>query len=164
MLIVLAVDVVAGKDVGDDRVCAMGGGAVDSGMGCYYTVEFENSCEDVMKEIEARLNGQKSGEWADPHNGTYSMMSKSTNLLEIEHIDVNYKYDDFIDLAFTSQDGEGCKMAGCSESQVQNTHNNFCNIHDLYCTEEGCKPFNSALKYEEMTGTCNNQDDASQCV
>ena len=46
--------VVSGQE---DHVFPKRGTSVDNNSGCYYTVEFNNPCADVMNEVKARLNG-----------------------------------------------------------------------------------------------------------
>lgn len=39
---------------------------------------------------------------------------------------------------------------------------NFCNIHDLYCAEDGCQPF-TKLSYEETSGKC-TEESPEKCI
>jgi hypothetical protein len=51
---------------------------------------------------------------------------------------------------------EGCSLTGCSESQVFSVYDagtNYCNSHDLFCSDDGCHPF-SKLTYKEVQKSC----------
>jgi hypothetical protein len=50
-------------------------------------------------------------------------------------------YTDHIGLHLTANAAGGCDVEACSTSQVTSIYDastNFCNIHDLYCSEAGC--------------------------
>lgn len=124
---------------------------------CYVNVFFEGStCANVRKEINSRINGQASGAWTDPHNaGNYTMLDQAGNDLQISRVTGDGKYTDLIVFQLI-QDYSNCRMSACSESQVYSVGDagtNFCNIHDLYCAEEGCNPF-TVMSYTEDVGTC----------
>ena len=57
----------------------------------------------------------------------------------------------------------GCSVSACSESQVFSIGDygtNFCNIHDLYCSDAACKPI-TQLAYTEVAGKCTEQSPAA---
>mmetsp|Transcript_10909 Transcript_10909/g.16631 ORF Transcript_10909/g.16631 Transcript_10909/m.16631 type:complete len:162 (-) Transcript_10909:130-615(-) len=133
--------------------------------GCEMEVQFDNSCSDVQNEILARINGQYSS-WHDPHNnGTYTLQSQTDQQFEMSRLTGDEKYTDKI--IFTFEDsGSGCSVGACSESQVFSIGDfstNYCNMHDLYCSDEGCHPFNK-LAYSESVGKCTSHDDVCLTV
>jgi hypothetical protein len=127
---------------------------------------FINSCSTVQQEIKNRINGQKDGRWSDPHNnGTYTLISETVELFQIQRVTGDGKYTDLINFVFGAVDNAQCNVFACSESQVfsiADMGTNFCNIHDLYCDEPGCNPFYK-LSYDEEEGKC-TQADASVCI
>ena len=132
--------------------------------GCQVSIEFVNTCSEVQTEIKNRVTGANG--WTDPHNnGTYALIGETSELFELSRLTGDGKYTDLINLAFSSS-GSGCAVQACSESQVYSIGDagtNFCNIHDLYCTEEGCDPINTNLKYDESVGKCTNES-PSKCI
>eukprot|EP00401_Gymnodinium_catenatum_P069327 CAMPEP_0117562952 /NCGR_PEP_ID=MMETSP0784-20121206/55239_1 /TAXON_ID=39447 /ORGANISM="" /LENGTH=174 /DNA_ID=CAMNT_0005360573 /DNA_START=20 /DNA_END=541 /DNA_ORIENTATION=- len=115
---------------------------------CELTVIAAASCEDVLQEMTARVQGQ--GGWTDPHNGgIYSIISSADGILHTQRTTNPAKafggntYTDKQDFTLTSVDG-GCKIEGCSESQgfsVGDFSTNYCNLRNLYCgTADGCSP------------------------
>lgn len=131
--------------------------------GCEVTTTFSNNCDDVKTEINKRVNGQYS-EWHDPHNnGTYSISTSEGDKVDLERITGDLKYTDKIRFTFFPST-DGCKVEACSQSQVFSIGDygtNFCNIHDLYCADSGCYPFQQ-LKYTESIGKCT--DSSSECL
>jgi hypothetical protein len=102
------------------------------------------SCDDVAAEILARIAGQSTGKWHDPHhNGTYSVDDKKT--LAIRRVTGDHKPGPYTDKQqFTlTDDGSNCKIEGCSESQVFSEADfgtNYCDLKMLYCGKaDGCK-------------------------
>lgn len=129
--------------------------------GCNLTVNFAASCSRVTTEINARVHGQKNL-WHDPHNnGTYRFVGANT----VDHTSLErdsgtgskVKYTDAIDLTFlASPDDATCKLTATSKSQVFSILDfgtNYCNINDLYCSDEACHPFD-VLQYTQIVGTC----------
>jgi hypothetical protein len=105
------------------------------------------SCDKVKEEVLARIQGQATGAWHDPHNnGTYYIDDSSSDSLQIHRVSGNHKpgpYTDKITLTLTSS-SNSCLIAGCSESQsfsIGDFGTNYCNIRMLYCgSADGCKP------------------------
>lgn len=132
--------------------------------GCDMTITFTNTCTEVQNEISQRVNGQYN-KWHDPHNnGTYSFSSKSDSMFELTRLTGDGKYTDKIIFTFAS-DNDGCKMEGCSQSQVFSIYDfstNYCNLHDLYCADSKCHPFTN-LNYDESMIKC-YEHDGSQCT
>jgi hypothetical protein len=124
-------------------------------------VSFEEECEEVRGVIESRVAAQQSGHWRDPHGGgVYHMDYNTTSEINLHRNGPpNEPYDRYDKMTFTfSPYNQGCLVGACSVSQVtsvldQNT--NFCNLHDLYCSDEGCHPLSASndsarlLKYHE---------------
>merc|ERR1719362_1252690 len=87
------------------------------------TVDFTNSCSDVMAEIQARAgSAANGGSWVDPHNkGHYSVLATEGNLIKIQRYTARYKYKDIITFSLTGPTGEftgsGCRVNACSVSQ-----------------------------------------------
>ena len=126
-------------------------------------VNFSNDCQTVQSEMDKRINGQATGKWFDPHNnGTYTLLSKTTELFELSRTTGDGKYTDLINFVFGAVDNTQCNVFACSESQVfsiEDYGTNFCNIHDLYCDEPGCNPF-MKLFYDEEEAKCTKADQA----
>ena len=148
------------KDVSD--VCPKSPAMMHAG--CQATIEFVNPCSEVQTEIKNRVSGANG--WTDPHNnGTYTLIGETAELFELSRLTGDGKYTDLINFAFGSSES-GCSVQACSEGQVYSIGDagtNFCNIHDLYCTEEGCNPINANLKYDESVGKCTNAS-PSKCI
>jgi len=142
--------------------------------GCKVNTRFESTCETVQQEMMKRINGQTESAasdkyWRDPHNnGTYTLLTQSNpnpDLFTLQRVTGDGKYTDLINFVFGPVDNTQCNVFACSESQVTSLLDygtNFCNIHDLYCAEAGCKPF-AKLSYEEEAAKCTKQD-ASVCI
>lgn len=141
----------------DDYNCPTSGSSMHAG--CQVYTQFQTSCSAVQIEMNNRLNAQASGEWRDPHNnGTYTIVKESVDLFQVSRITGDGKYTDLINFNFGTQDlyGSTCDLYSCSESQVFSIGDmgtNFCNIHDLYCSEAGCNPF-TTLQYTEKAAKC----------
>merc|ERR1711871_1148978 len=131
------------------------------------TVAFTNTCDEVKAEINRRVKGTQSGSWRDPHNGgVYTVTSSDASTMSFDHQTGNKKYTDKI--KFTFSDSEtGCSIQACSESQVTSVldmSTNFCNIHDLYCTDDACHT-GAQLSYTETNvDASSGQHDKSSCV
>uniref|UniRef100_A0A7S4JWH0 Secreted protein n=1 Tax=Paramoeba aestuarina TaxID=180227 RepID=A0A7S4JWH0_9EUKA len=129
--------------------------------GCQVSVTFKNSCDSVRAEISNRVNGQFTNpqNWHDPHNnGTYNfVVDTNQTTWELKRLTGDGKYTDLMIYTFdVSDDGNGCDVGACSESQVFSISDygtNFCNVHDLYCSDSGCHPL-TILTYTESVGTC----------
>jgi len=131
---------------------------------CKEEVTFSDSCDAVRSEISARVNGQYSA-WHDPHNnGTYTFTDNSTETeWSLERLTGDGKYTDKILFTFTDS-GSGCFVTACSESQVFSILDygtNYCNMHDLYCSDKECYPF-TMLTYTESVKSCTD-DDVNKC-
>jgi len=138
------------------------------------TVTFQDSCADVQSVIKARISGSTSGAWTDPHNkGHYALKSSSDSSMALQHITSGKNhggpYTDEILLTFTSSGSAGCSVDACSESQVTSVldfSTNFCNIHDLYCTDAGCNPIAGANKLaytEKIVENSSKQHSTTDC-
>jgi len=139
--------------------------------GCKVNTQFKNTCDTVQQEMLKRINGQtepvdSNNHWRDPHNnGTYTLLTQSVDLFTLSRKTGDGKYTDLINFVFGPVDNTQCNVFACSESQVTSISDygtNFCNVHDLYCDESGCKPF-VKLSYDEKAAKCTKQD-ASVCV
>ena len=131
--------------------------------GCEITSTFAHSCSDVQSEINARVSGQYSA-WHDPHNnGTYTLKMQTAEEMQLERLTGDEKYTDKMIFTFTSQDaGATCIVEACSQSQVTSIldfSTNYCNLHNLYCAEEGCRPVELSLTYQEKIGECTQHED-----
>lgn len=129
------------------------------------------SCGKVKEEILARIAGQATGAWHDPHNnGTYHIDDSSTDSLKIHRVTGNHKpgpYTDDIILTLSSAGSAGtCKIEGCSASQtfsVADFGTNYCNIRMLYCgSADGCKPV--AEDFSSPEGTVQTSPGASKGI
>jgi hypothetical protein len=133
--------------------------------GCEMEVTFKNSCESVRNEISSRINGQFQA-WHDPHNnGTYTLTSSSESQISASRLTGDKKYTDLMIFTFADS-ATGCTMGACSESQVFSIGDgstNYCNLHDLYCADAGCRPF-TKLSYSESVGKCTSHDDVCLTV
>lgn len=115
------------------------------------------SCDKVKDEVRARIAGQASGAWHDPHNnGTY-YLDDDTNRIQVHRVTGNHKpgpYTDKITLTLTSS-GDSCTIEGCSVSQttsIADFGTNYCNIRMLYCgSADGCKPVKNDFTSPEGT-------------
>eukprot|EP00438_Fugacium_kawagutii_P001909 Skav218216 [mRNA] locus=scaffold1375:83241:84182:- [translate_table: standard] len=111
---------------------------------CQVKVTASAPCAQVMAEMKARVEGQSTGLWHDPHNnGTYSEDGGDQKSLDFQRVTGNKKYTD--KLRFDFQDlGNQCEISGCSASQVFSVADfstNYCNLRMLYCnSQDGCHP------------------------
>merc|ERR1712176_1256912 len=135
-----------------------GSNAVDHTM-AEMTVDFTNSCSEVMAEIKARAGATANGDgWVDPHNrGHYKVLATEGNLLKVQRWTAPYQYRDVQTFAMTAS-GTGCKVNACSVSQGNSNNDggtNMCNMGDLFCNtsvknpENGvaCKSVKTNLSY-----------------
>jgi hypothetical protein len=126
---------------------------------CQLEVQFSDACVVVQEEVINRVQGQYDG-WHDPHNnGTYTIISQSAESISLTRLTGDSRYLDKILYTFSDKSA-GCYLKACSESQVFSILDfatNYCNIHDLYCSDSKCHPFKQ-LSYKEVTGKCTNQN------
>lgn len=111
---------------------------------CKVSVTANAPCAQVMAEMNARVDGQSTGLWHDPHNnGTYSMLDGAQDTLDFQRITGNKKYTDKLRFDFKDA-GNKCEISGCSASQVfsiADFSTNYCNLRMLYCSsQDGCHP------------------------
>lgn len=130
-------------------------------------VSFENACSDVSKTIQSRANGSQNGEWTDPHNkGIYTVDSASSSRIELHRDTGDGKYTDKMIFTLSESDGK-CQVTACSESQVTSIKDfstNYCNLHDLYCSDAGCNDPSSTLDYtENIVENSSGQHSQSDC-
>jgi len=128
---------------------------------------FTEDCTTVQTEILARAKGSVDGSWIDPHNkGVYTVTSSSGSSIALSHLTGNKKYTDKLLLTFSDTANGGCSLTGCSESQVFSVldmSTNYCNLHDLYCSDSQCHVIKSALHYTEEVTASSRQHDMSKC-
>eukprot|EP00658_Telonema_sp_P-2_P077106 TRINITY_DN68_c0_g1_i1.p1 TRINITY_DN68_c0_g1~~TRINITY_DN68_c0_g1_i1.p1 ORF type:complete len:210 (-),score=56.34 TRINITY_DN68_c0_g1_i1:337-966(-) len=138
---------------------------------CQMQVEFTDGCADVRAEVLARVNGAKTGAWVDPHNnGTYTLTGSTAEQLLLMRATGGgggggTGYNDQLILTL-SDNGSGCSMTACSESQVTSVidfSTNYCNLHDLYCSDGGCHVQSHSLSYKESLGIHCMQHDMTKC-
>ena len=134
---------------------------------CAMTITFEQPCETVRNEIEARV---QSEQWVDPHNkGTYTLERGSEGTIQLSRLTGNKLYTDKMTFNFHDSNGsKPCTVYACSVSQVTSVldfSTNFCNLHNLYCNyqDDGCPFVNHELTYEEKYDDC-WQRTASNCM
>merc|ERR1711871_748475 len=102
----------SGKQSTASSYCPSSGSAIHAG--CDMSYSFSDSCDAVVDEIEARINGQPAS-WHDPHNnGTYTLGSSSDGFLSISRTTGDQKYTDKMNFELTSTDA-GCQVNACSE-------------------------------------------------
>eukprot|EP00545_Synedropsis_sp_CCMP1620_P012707 CAMPEP_0119029422 /NCGR_PEP_ID=MMETSP1176-20130426/40511_1 /TAXON_ID=265551 /ORGANISM="Synedropsis recta cf, Strain CCMP1620" /LENGTH=155 /DNA_ID=CAMNT_0006985763 /DNA_START=1148 /DNA_END=1615 /DNA_ORIENTATION=- len=123
---------------------------------CEMTVTFDQSCEKVKNEVEARAN---SSNWVDPHNkGTYTLEIASGTRVAISRLSGDGLYTDKMALEFADTDSNGCIVSACSASQVTSVldfSTNFCNLYNLYCnSEDGCAVVGDELTHSERYDSC----------
>merc|ERR1712048_848471 len=112
--------------------------------GMEITTTASASCDDVEAEIKARVAGQSTGKWHDPHNnGKYSIASFG-GTLSTQRVTGNGKYTDHQIFTLTPAGDGQCKIEACSRSQVfsiEDFGTNYCDLKVLYCgSADGCKP------------------------
>merc|ERR1712232_235058 len=101
-------------------------------------------CSKWLDEVRARVAGQATGEWHDPHNnGIYTITDDKEGELHVQRLTGDKKYTD--KMIFAYHDSEyGCELKSCSESQVTSIYDfsgNFCNLWMLNCgSDAGCVP------------------------
>jgi hypothetical protein len=133
---------------------------------CEMTVTFEETCNLVKEEIQARL---KSKSWIDPHNqGTYKLDSASGSSVNASRATGDALYTDKMALNFVPTDKGGCKVKACSVSQVTSIldfSTNYCNLRNLYCNSkaDGCPVIKRDLNYQEAYDSC-WQRNVERCI
>ena len=129
--------------------------------GCELTAHFSNPCRDVHNEIISRIVGQYQS-WHDPHNnGTYKISeTQGISKVSIERTSgsaSSVKYVDKVKLLLSpSPDNTTCDLFATSDSQVFSILDfgtNFCNINNLYCSDEDCRAF-QRLTYTYKVNKC----------
>merc|ERR1719215_1213371 len=110
---------------------------------CDLTITFPTtSCQKLEKEMLARNKGISG--WKDPHNnGQYSLRKDSGKVLG-SRLTGDGLYTDLMEFDFKPlDDGNGCTLHACSESQVKSILDfgtNYCNLKNLYCNSgDGCR-------------------------
>jgi rubredoxin len=123
----------------------------------------------VEKVITSRADQGTSG-WIDPHNkGAYELKSNSDSTLLLHRTTANGQYTDHIQIQLTDAGGGTCVVNACSASQVTSIYDfstNYCNIHDLYCSDVGCNALtgNPVLSCEETeVDASSGQKSKSDC-
>jgi hypothetical protein len=111
-----------------------------------------NSCADVAKVITGRAS---SGTWVDPHNRGKYQLVKSDEQGGVYTLTVHRttpagatggQNTDHVVLQLLPS-GSGCAVSTCSESQVTSVLDfgtNYCNAHDLFCSDAGCNAIGDA--------------------
>lgn len=137
---------------------------------CQVSVTAEAPCEAVMAEMKARVEGQSSGVWHDPHNnGTYSEDGGDQQSLNFERLTGNKKYTDKLRFEFKDA-GKQCEVSGCSASQVfsiADFSTNYCNMRMLYCgSQDGCHPvkYDFTTKETDVEPSAGAGKDPSACL
>eukprot|EP00490_Sorites_sp_Unknown_P017514 CAMPEP_0114669406 /NCGR_PEP_ID=MMETSP0191-20121206/38022_1 /TAXON_ID=126664 /ORGANISM="Sorites sp." /LENGTH=377 /DNA_ID=CAMNT_0001925009 /DNA_START=42 /DNA_END=1175 /DNA_ORIENTATION=- len=141
---------------------------------CRVSVTANAPCEQVMAEMKARVDGQSSGQWHDPHNnGTYSFQgadpSDPSGSLDFQRVTGNKKYTDKLRFDFKDT-GNQCEISGCSASQVfsiADFSTNYCNMRMLYCSsQDGCHPvkFDFTVKETEVDPSSGAGKNPQDCL
>jgi len=137
---------------------------------CKQEATIAASCAVVASEIQARVVDQANGTWYDPHNkGTYSVLSSSAGVMQLQRLTGNKKYTDKMTVTLTTS-GDSCILSGCSESQVTSVADfstNFCNVRMLYCgSADGCKPARTDLtsKVTSVNPSIGASSDMKACL
>merc|ERR1719410_1817245 len=135
------------------------------------TVDFDDSCDTVAAEVQARANGQDG--WTDPHNeGHYTVLSTDANNLKIKRRTGNNKYTDVITVALAAN-GSGCTANICSVSQGNSNNDagtNLCNMNNLICNSDtmnadngiACKTVTKDLDYPVDYQECGRYTNGNQ--
>jgi hypothetical protein len=124
---------------------------------CSMEVSFEGaSCDEIRGVIESRVANQPS-HWHDPHDrtGYYTIESNSTTQIAL-HRHGNSPIPNVTDkqlFSFRDDGHKKCVVSACSASQIISTlddNNNYCSLHNLYCTESKCHPLSpNEYRYKE---------------
>mmetsp|Transcript_107705 Transcript_107705/g.231885 ORF Transcript_107705/g.231885 Transcript_107705/m.231885 type:complete len:296 (-) Transcript_107705:42-929(-) len=143
---------------------------------CSVEATTRSTCQAVQNEMMARVRGQSTGAWRDPHNnGTYAVLSSSEDELLLTRVSGSQSfggrtYTDKVLFAFATSADAGCRFTGCSESQsmsVGDFSTNYCNMRNLYCgSADGC-PYvyaDLATRESSVDGSIGAGKDPSKCV
>ena len=112
---------------------------------CRASVNMKANCSAVRAEMLARIDGQSTGKWHDPHNnGTYTVLSeKAPDHLQLLRLTGDGKYSDKLTFTFEKGSEGMCVLHGCSCSQIYSVNDfstNYCNLFAMYCgSSEGCQ-------------------------
>lgn len=127
--------------------------------GARLTMTFTNTCAEVAEEIQARAAANRDT-WKDPHNdGTYTL-EKQGDYIQVKRVTKNRQFTDRAGFTL-SDNGSGCLMEGCSESQgisAADSGTNICNMYSLVCGPNDCAGGNccKTLKHD-LQGTMGKQ-------
>lgn len=154
-----------------DYQCPGSGALIHASM--KVTASAAASCSDVEAEITARAGG---GSWVDPHNGgIYSLLSSENGVIQTQRTTnpatsvggtVYTDKQTFV----LSDDGAGCKIEACSESQgtsVGDFSTNYCDIRNLYGgSADGYSVVAKDFTHEETShkGSIGAGHDATKCI
>jgi len=86
--------------------------------------------------MKARVAGQGTKSWTDPHGGQYTFVSDASAGVTFDRLSANGRYTDKMLFTFETS-GSSCKITGCSESQGMSggdQSTNLCNLWNLVCT------------------------------
>jgi len=143
---------------------------------CSVEATAQSSCAAVHDEMLARVRGQHTGAWHDPHNnGTYAVLTETGSELLVTRTSGSKSvggttYTDKVLFTFAPSADGGCQITGCSESQgtsVVDFSTNYCNIRNLYCgSRDGCPYARSDLgtKESSVSPSAGAGKDPSACV
>ncbi|CAK9014591.1 Uncharacterized protein SCF082_LOCUS12385 [Durusdinium trenchii] len=133
------------------------------------------SCADVEEEIKARAQGLNG--WVDPHNkGTYTLLGEEAHgghkVIMLQRLTGNKKYTDKIAMTLEKELTGGCKIKGCSESQVTSVGDfstNLCNMFNLVCSsssDPACKTVKHdfPISVAKVIPSIGASSDFTQCV
>jgi len=104
---------------------------------CWLNWKFtvNTSCDHVLSEVLHRVNSQPK-KWQDPHNnGTYMLLGKKANELQLSRLTGDLAYTDKLAIQTENVD-HGCLVRSCSRSQVYSIGDkgtNYCNVRNLLC-------------------------------
>merc|ERR1712039_935972 len=132
----------------EDMTCPSTG-AWFGAAGMKITTTASASCDKVEAEIKARVNGQASKAWHDPHNNGKYTLQNYGGTLSTSRLTGDGKYTDKQIFTLTPE-GDNCKIEACSRSQVfsiLDMGTNYCDVKMLYCgSADGCKPVKNDFK------------------
>jgi hypothetical protein len=132
------------------------------------------NCDTVLAEIQARVAGQATGAWHDPHNnGTYTGASYSAPTFTASRApgtQAKQPVPDKLAITLTDTPDRQCKIEACSRSQVNSYldfSTNYCNLEVLLCgTSQGCKVVKSDFTHstEQTKSFAGSNVDFSKCL
>lgn len=142
--------------------------------GMRITTTANATCTDVLAEMKARVAGQATGAWHDPHNkGNYSNMVVSGSTFYADRApgtQAKQPVPDKVAITLTDEKGDQCEIEACSRSQVFSVLDfgtNYCNLEMLFCgSDEGCKPvLNDFTHTKETTESFSGSNvELSECL